>query len=114
MNIYVTPQSMGISFGVVFELAGITLDAGTLKLNATTDNLSQLPGVILAAIKKVLEDKFIDPKEWAKFAKNAINWTHDQIQNGLKELFKLDDGDAEIVMAIVFPICAVTNALVNM
>jgi hypothetical protein len=113
MRIFVTPNSMGVSFGVAFKLAGEEFNLGTLTLNVQTGDLSKLPEVIWEAIKNFLEKLFTDPEEWAKMAKSAINWTHDQITGVLKDQFGLSPDAAEVILAVVFPVCAMTTALVN-
>lgn len=115
VDFHVKSSDIGAKLGVKFELGGDTLDVGTISIDIATKTFEDLPEILFNAIKDFLEDLFKDPKKWAKYAASALGWAQDQIESALSSIFPgLSKEDINTILNVLFPICALTQALVSL
>ena len=112
VDFFVKATGIGTSLSASFELASERMDLGTINLDVTTQTLKDLPSILFNAIKDFLENLFKDPKEWAKYAVDALGWAKDKVEGVLTTVFPgLSKDAADAILNVVSPVCAMTTAL---
>ncbi len=111
LDIFIKGADLGAAITAGFELAGNTFNLPKLKIDVDTGDLAKLPKMLFDAIFDFLKELFTDPKEWAKVAKKALDWTEDKISGVLSDTFGLDKEQIKQVLDVIANLCPVTAAL---
>ncbi|MCY4045395.1 MAG: hypothetical protein OXE99_09965 [Cellvibrionales bacterium] len=111
LDIFVKGSDIGAWIQAGFELAGEKLSLPKLQIDVDTGDLAHLPKMLFDAVVDFLEALFKDPKEWAKYAKKALDWTEDKISGVLSDAFGLDKDQVKEVLDTLSYLCPVTAAL---